>query len=96
MIIDFGPWIPAIGLIVPAVIAAYASTYAARRGIRNSHKLDEIHLLVNSNLTQVRDELAIARLQINQLLIRLDASVPKSELAQLATPLPGDATRHGD
>lgn len=91
--VDIGPWIPVVGLILPAIIAASASVYGARHSVRNSQKLDEIHVLVNSNLTQVKEDLATARGQIAQLVQRLDDSVPKSELAQLVTPMPGDATR---
>ncbi len=47
-----------------AIISAVASTVAALISFKNGKKADAIHILVNSNLTTVKDDLAAARLEI--------------------------------
>lgn len=53
--------------VLVAAIAAGASTLGAVLSLRNGRKADAIHVLVNSNLTEVKKELADAKMEIKAL-----------------------------
>jgi|GEM_PF-2127775 len=54
-------------VIVVALIAAVPATVAAAVGVSNSRKANQIHVLVNSNMTALKSDLAIANSKIEDL-----------------------------
>jgi hypothetical protein len=54
-------------IVIVALIAASPGVIAAIASIRNGKKADDIHLLVNSNLTAVKDQLAAALTKVESL-----------------------------
>lgn len=53
--------------VMVALIAAVPATIAAVVGVVNTRKANEIHVLVNSNLTKVKSDLSEAIKQIARL-----------------------------
>lgn len=53
--------------VMVAIIAAVPASLGAAVGILNGRKADKIHVLVNSNLSQVKADLAIAHQRIADL-----------------------------
>jgi hypothetical protein len=49
---------------IPAVLAAIGSILGLLVGRRNTHKIDVVHTLVNSQMTAVRAELCVAEQKI--------------------------------
>jgi hypothetical protein len=72
-------------VLIAALIGAVAVVVVALIN-RNSKKLDQIHILVNSNLTQIKADLAQAVTQISYLEGQLLAS--REETAHLSPPPP--------
>jgi hypothetical protein len=70
-------------VLIAALIGAVAVVVVALIN-RNSKKLDQIHILVNSNLAQIKTDLAAAVAQIGHLEGQLLAS--REEVARLTDP----------
>lgn len=54
-------------IVIVALIAAVPATIGAILSVKNGRKADAIHVLVNSNLTAVKVELAVAKTEIGML-----------------------------
>jgi hypothetical protein len=79
-------WPLLIPLIFVGIGQLITTTFTAYGTYRNGKKADEIHVLVNSNMTQVKSDLVAANLRIEALEAMITKLVHEAHVPELPAP----------